>query len=428
MSKLSFLKIVGIFSLSMILGINHVIGSETIKLRVSFWGGPVKQNAFKDTANAYMKENPNVEIELLNIPGSNYTTKLMAMVASGTAPDVININTPLTLALDGQLVDLTDKMNDLGYFDKNLGLLPGWFNLLSTDGKYNHGEKMYKAPLGTGTTILAYNKRLFDEADVSYPTADWTWEGEFFEAAKKLSKPRNQWGINGFDWGIYVSIMKSYGGGIYDLENLKFIGNSPESIKALNLMQDMIYKHKVHPTPSQQQAFGGTVGMFEAGHAAMYFLNTYEMPSIYDMKDEWDIQFIPKGPMGSFSTIYGGMLSVMKSSKNQEEGWKFVNYLNGPIGQGFFSISSGFNNPPLQKIANKIEFRKGPKGAPENNWIRVDILNEHVVLPFALVPNVAKINTILNDKLDLIWLNKTSPVESMNEIQPKIQALLDEGF
>ena len=79
-------------------------------------------------------------------------------------------------------------------------------------------------------------------------------------------------------------------------------------------MQDMIYKHKVHPTPSQQQAFGGTVGMFEAGHAAMYFLNTYEMPSIYDMKDEWDIQFIPKGPMGSFSTIYGGMLSVMRSS------------------------------------------------------------------------------------------------------------------
>ena len=49
------------------------------------------------------------------------------------------------------------------------------------------------------------------------------------------------------------------------------------------------------------------------------FLNTYEMPSIYDMKDEWDIQFIPKGPMGSFSTIYGGMLSVMKSSENQKK-------------------------------------------------------------------------------------------------------------
>ena len=51
-----------------------------------------------------------------------------------------------------------------------------------------------------------------------------------------------------------------------------------------------------------------------------------------------------------------------------------------------------------------------------------------MVLPFALVPNVGKINTILNDKLDLIWLNKTTPAESMNQIQPKIQALLDEGF
>ena len=49
-----------------------------------------------------------------------------------------------------------------------------------------------------------------------------------------------------------------------------------------------------------------------------------------------------------------------------------------------------------------------------------------MVLPFALVPNVGKTD-YLNDKLDLIWLNKTTPAESMNEIQPKIQ-FLDEGF
>ena len=71
----------------------------------------------------------------------------------------------------------------------------------------------------------------------------------------------------------------------------------------------------------------------------------------------------------------------------------------------------------------KLNLEKDLKGLPANNWIRVDILNENLVLPFALVPNVGKITTILNDKLDLIWLNKTTPVESMrNEIQPKVQA------
>ena len=100
MNLINFFKILGLFSISMIFGINHLIGSDKTTIRVSFWG-PVKQNAFKDTANAYMKENPNIEIELMNIPGSTYTQKLMAMVASGTAPDVININTPLTLAWMG---------------------------------------------------------------------------------------------------------------------------------------------------------------------------------------------------------------------------------------------------------------------------------------------------------------------------------------
>ena len=39
--------------------------------------------------------------------------------------------------------------------------------------------------------------------------------------------------------------------------------------------------------PQSTAGFGGTVGMSEAGHAAIVFLKYfYEMPSIYDMKDE----------------------------------------------------------------------------------------------------------------------------------------------
>jgi len=422
-------KKIGILFFLMTMVTTQLYSADPVKLVVSFWGGPVKAKAFQQSADAFTKENPNVTIELINIPGSNYTTKLIAMVASGTAPDVININPDLTIALEGQLVELSDKMQDLGYFDKKRGLLPGWFNMLSSDGHYSSGEKLYKAPLGTGTTILAYNKRLFDEAGLSYPTPDWTWEGDFMNAVKKLSEPKNQWGINGNNARfIYPALMASYGGGMFDLKNLKFTGDSPESIYALNLLQDMIYKDKVHPTPSEQQAFGGQVGMFESGAAAMYFLNTFEMPSIYDMKDDWDIQFIPKGPKGSVSTIYGGMLSVMDSSNNQEHGWKFINLLNGPIGQGFFSISSGFNNPPLQSVANTEAFRKGPKGAPENNWIRVDSSVNNVVMPFPILPNAGRIMTILNDQLKLIWMNKISPEKAMSEARVKIQPLLDDGF
>ena len=187
---------------------------EPVKLVTTFWGGSVKATAFENSAAAYMEKHPNVVIELINIPGGDYSSKLLAMIAGGTPPDVININSFLTLELDGMLVELTDKMDDLGYFDPHNGLYQGWFTMLSSDGFYDRGESLYQAPLGTGTTILAYNKRLFDEAGVAHPTADWTWDGEFLEAAKMLSEPENQWGVNGINRGRF-GITGAVAGGVW---------------------------------------------------------------------------------------------------------------------------------------------------------------------------------------------------------------------
>ena len=264
------------------------------------------------------------------------------MIAGGTPPDVININSPLTLELDGMLVELTDKMSDLGYFDPQRGLYPGWFTMLSSDGFYDRGEALYQAPLGTGTTIPAYNQRLFDEAGVAHPSADWTWEGEFLEAAKKLSEPENQWGVNGINrgrFGITGAMPAAWGGAFIDTETMTFTGDSPETLASLQFMQDLIYEHGAHPTPAEQAAFGGQIGMFENGTAAMYMLHTFEMPTIYDMPDPWDIQFLPQGPAGSWAPLYGGRLAVMASSEHQEHGWEFVNLINGPVGQGFFRLT-----------------------------------------------------------------------------------------
>lgn len=403
---------------------------EPVKLVVTFWGGAVKAEAFQNSADAYTEKNPNVVIELINIPGGEYTNKLLAMIAGGTPPDVININGGLTMELDGMLVELTDKMNDLGYFDEQRGLYPGWFSLLSSDGFYNRGEALYQAPLGTGTTILAYNQRLFDEAGVAYPSADWTWEGDFLEAAKKLSEPENQWGANGLNrgrFGITGSMPAAWGGTFIDANTMTFTGDSPETLAALQFMQDLIYVHGAHPTPAEQEAFGGQVGMFENGSAAMYMLHTFEMPTIYDMADPWDIQFLPHGPAGSWAPLYGGRLAVMASSRHQEHGWELINLINGPVGQGFFSISSGFNNPPLQHVANTDEFRDGPEGAPANNWIRVDALKQAVVTD-PIVPNLGRVNTLINDQLALVWQNEATPEEAMLAIKEQVQELLDEGF
>ena len=87
---------------------------------------------------------------------------------------------------------------------------------------------------------------------------------------------------------------------------------------------------------------------------------------------------------------------------------------------------AGFNNPPLQYVANTKDFREGPKGAPENNWIRVNTLENNTMIPFPQLPNTSKIMNLLNNQIELIGMNKVKPRAAMLKIKPKIQSLLND--
>lgn len=50
----------------------------------------------------YEEENKGVKINWTDIPYADVQSKLVAAVAGGTAPDVVNLNTQMTLTLAGQ--------------------------------------------------------------------------------------------------------------------------------------------------------------------------------------------------------------------------------------------------------------------------------------------------------------------------------------
>lgn len=50
---------------------------------------------------------------------------------------------------------------------------------------YRPDGKLEAMPLLENVFVLAYNKDMFDQFGVEYPTADWTWD-DLAEAAKSL--------------------------------------------------------------------------------------------------------------------------------------------------------------------------------------------------------------------------------------------------
>lgn len=62
--------------------------SEKVKLKFTFWGSPQEKKAVEDAIKAFEAKNPNVTIESIHIPGTDFLQKLNAMIAGNEAPDI----------------------------------------------------------------------------------------------------------------------------------------------------------------------------------------------------------------------------------------------------------------------------------------------------------------------------------------------------
>ena len=81
---------------------------------VTYWGSPFERQAVKKVLQQFNQQQANIRVRAQHISFSNYTTKLLTMVAAGTAPDIAYI--PDTMiskwASAGWLMDLSDHFQN----------------------------------------------------------------------------------------------------------------------------------------------------------------------------------------------------------------------------------------------------------------------------------------------------------------------------
>lgn len=141
-----------------------------VELVMSVWDSD-QEPVMKQMAEAYSKENPNVTVKTQLTTWNEYWTKLEASATGGSAPDIITMNVLHVeeYADAGILMDLTDaeKESDLKVHDN--------FPAPLVDG-YTVEGKLYGIPKDFDTNAVFYNKEIFDQAGVAYPTDGWTFE------------------------------------------------------------------------------------------------------------------------------------------------------------------------------------------------------------------------------------------------------------
>ncbi|OUN93698.1 ABC transporter substrate-binding protein [Blautia sp. An46] len=190
-------------------------------------------------------EETGIEAEIQVVTWDDYWTLLSAGAQGGSMPDVfwMHSNEAERYMSNEMLLDLTDRIAESDSID--MSKYPEDITEL-----YTYDGKNYAIPKDVDTIALWYNKTLFDEAGLAYPTADWAWD-DLYEAAKALTKD----GVYGFGCSAtnnqagYYNLIYDMGGYVINDDKTASGYDDPNTIKAMQYFEKMIQEGIM---PSQQ--------------------------------------------------------------------------------------------------------------------------------------------------------------------------------
>ncbi len=139
-----------------------------LTLRIYWWGNQVRHERTLKALEAYKGKNPSVSFTPEFTSFSNYWDKLAVQAASGTAPDIIQMDYAYLLdyAQRGALYDLTPQVGRVLKLDDMSTAL---VNAGKVDGK------LYAVCIGTNVQVFHVNTALLAEAGLPLPPENWTW-------------------------------------------------------------------------------------------------------------------------------------------------------------------------------------------------------------------------------------------------------------
>lgn len=398
--------------------------AQTVTVKVAKWGDTSKQQSDPDylLAQEWNKSHPNIQIKLDIIPGDGYSTKLTTSFASGDGYDIfesgegdfykwtsLGVNQPLDKFISA------DKTFDSSSFSKTV------YQMGNLGGKQYYLIKDYN-PL-----VLYYNKKMFDDAKLSYPDDNTTWDQIFSDAAqltkKNSSGKYTAYGFNASTWtyGLYA-YLQSNGTDVADSTGLKVDGylNSAATVAALDKWFNLAKNGagKASPTSSNLDSFGGVEKMLVNNMLGMFISGYWSAPTLQENKANYGTAIIPKGSSeGRTSILCAAGYCISNKTSDPDAAWQVLKMLTDTDAQKIRVKSGTGILPTTQSL---LDSQKSTISKQDMSVINV--------LPYCKQPIGDRselgvtIDTEFNNALQLIMLGKSSTQDILNNCVKTIES------
>jgi multiple sugar transport system substrate-binding protein len=372
-----------------------------------FSGAGAQEETLKKMIAVFEEKNPDIKIDLQITGFDDYFTKLATTVGGGNAPDVFEMNMENYLAymLRGACADLTGLVNADSYS-------AGTLEAVSSDGK------LYAVPMSFSTCVLIYNKALFDQAGIAYPTADWTWADaqKAAEAIKALGE--DIWGYyQPITYNEFYKSVKSNGGSLLNADYTAFTANSPENVAVLDAMLKRVRgENHVQPT-AEEMAGRGDWDLFTEGKLGMIITGIWAFPT-YTEKCAFDWDIVVEPGFASKSTFFFANVNcVSPSSDKKEAAAKFADAMGSDPDIVQLRLDASWELPT---IADQSKLTQYLEITPPANRAAVFDSMDYAAAPPALKESGAA-SEIINNVLSTLEMNDISAQEALDDIQSQLE-------
>ncbi|WP_022889699.1 ABC transporter substrate-binding protein [Agromyces italicus] len=383
----------------------------TAEISYAYWDA-TQEKAIDQIIEEFNEEYPNITVKTDVTPYSEFFGKLQTQASSDTLPDVFWMNGPnfQLYASNDKLEPVTDAVDPANY--------PQALNDL-----YSFDGTQYGVPKDYDTVAVFYNKALFDQAGVEYPTEGWTWD-EFHEKAKAISDALKADGVygtvNGLAGGqeMYYNTILQAGGEVISADSTTSGYDSPEAIAGLQFVADLIADGSA-PTLQQLSDTPQNV-WFVNGKSAMFWSGTWSNAELRESAIVDDIEVAPLPKDEREATVIHGLANVVaKSSKNKAAAQAFQNFLASDraavIQAEAGAALPAFNGTQEAFVAS----------APYNLQVFLDEA-ENSSFPYPVSKNTAAWNQLENELLPAAFSGERPVAEVAKELAEKMNEALAE--
>lgn len=338
---------------------------------------PAEVELVQKVVDNFVAINPEYTINVLGYDPMTYDQKLMADVVAGTLPDIfVNVDLWTKPFFErGLTADLKPYMDVTGPHVEDFD--PTFMELAMSEGRVGF------LPRAGDVGVLFYNKRLFEEAGVGYPTAEWTYS-DLLANAERLTKRADdgtttQYGFTGdYEWWAqWTSIIVAEGGQILTDDNSAVAFNSEAGYRGWDVIFTGLRNGWFAP-PNVQATMGGPMVPFATGTSAMAYFVRAGCPGFRaQLTDDWDVQLPPRGSVDRKTGMGTMGYAMSATTSDPEAAWAALHYLYTE-GMKVF-MESYLVVPPIISAYDDPAWKALP-GPPHSNDVFVDAFQ------FAMLP------------------------------------------